>query len=144
MPRKKKEVSEETQLLDVLIEARRFWRKESYQNYTTEHEDRNFRQSFGCGANIVHIVWLMLLENDLIPAGGCILYLLWALMFLKDYGKERNGSGITGSCPKTVRKWIWPFIWAVSSLETLVVRMDVNLMNATNHTHEVSLFLLFR
>ena len=77
----------------------------------------------------------MLLENDLIPAGGCIVYLLWALMFLKDYGKEKNGSGVTGACPKTVRKWIWPFIQAVSSLEYLVVSMYVNLMYAMNNVN---------
>ena len=76
MSRKKRKVSEKTQLLDILIKARRFWRKESYHNHTTEHEDQNFRQSFDCGENIDHNIWLMLLENDLIAAGGCIIYLL--------------------------------------------------------------------
>ena len=52
---KKKEVSEKPQLLDILIEARIFWRKESYHNHTTEHKDQNVRQSFGCNAKIVHI-----------------------------------------------------------------------------------------
>ena len=63
-----------------------------------------------------------LLSNDLLPEGGHPCKFLWALMFMKIYGKERNLYSLAGGVDKkTFRKWAWLFVVAIAYLEAEVV-----------------------
>ena len=67
-------------------------------------------------------------DHDLIPPDREIKHLLWTLHFLKAYPKQATVcstvGGSTGAIdPKTFRKYMWPFIHAVSDLEPVVVSM---------------------
>lgn len=89
-------------------------------------EDVRFHEKFGAGANVVFDAWGRLLQYDLVPRGGLFIHLLWALMFMKTYGKEKDLCGSAGGesgavDPKTFRKWTWPFIQALGLLEFEVV-----------------------
>ena len=111
----------EPKLIEILLDARTIWRKFNGKNCTTDHENRMFRESFGCGPNVAFVVWHMMWKHAMIPDGSCILHFLWTLMFMKDYGKSIMMATIAGTCPKTFRKWVWRNILAISSLENIVV-----------------------
>lgn len=89
-------------------------------------EDRRFRAFFGCSAAVAVSVWGSLVQFDLLPHQGQIVHLLWALFFLKCYPTEAPACAATGGHngsidPKTLRKFIWPFIEAIANLEPFVV-----------------------
>ena len=89
-------------------------------------EDVRFCEKFGAGANVVLDVWGRILQFDLVPLSGLFVHLLWALMFMKTYGKEKGLCGSAGResgavDPKTFWKWTWLFIQALGSLEFEVV-----------------------
>ena len=85
-------------------------------------EERRFRELFGCGAPIALTLWRMLVEEETIPEGGTIQHFLWALMFLKVYGKEAQLCSLAGGIdPKTLRKWVWSFITPIADLEEKLV-----------------------
>lgn len=93
---------------------------------TAANEDRLFREFFGCGADKALIAWNMLESSDLVPPGGKINHLLWTLFFMKQYPVEGLACGAVGGSkgkidPKTYRKWVWPFLCALSELEPYVV-----------------------
>ena len=82
-------------------------------------EVRAFREFFGTTA-------VVLWQWDMIPEQGRINHLMWALLFMRAYPKEGvtcmtvGGSG--GAIdPKTLRKYVWPFIHAIAKLEPVVV-----------------------
>ncbi len=67
-------------------------------------------------------------DHDLIPPDGEIKHLLWTLHFLKAYPNQATVcstvGGSTGAIdPTTFRKYMWPFIHAISDLEPVVVSM---------------------
>jgi len=67
----------------------------------------------------------MMVDNLNLPPEGNIEHLLWALMFLKSYGKEKVMSALAGGVdPQTFRKWVWIFIEAISYLEDEVVSLE--------------------
>lgn len=85
-------------------------------------EDRRLRSFFGVGVVVLLDGWVRMKEQDLIPVGGMFFHYLWALMFMKIYSTEAAMCGHAGGVdPKTFRKWIWPFIYALSDLEYTVV-----------------------
>lgn len=93
-------------------------------------EDERFRSHFGCGAHIALILYQRLKASDLIPevSPTPVKHLLWALFFKKCYPKEKLACGTVGGSngaidPKTLRKYIWPFIKAISDLEPEVVSL---------------------
>ena len=86
-------------------------------------EDRRFRSFFGCPAEVFICVWEMIVQHQLIPPGGHFTHLFWAFLFMKLYPKnEIEFCGLLGGIdPKTMRKWVWPFIRAVAELHFVVV-----------------------
>jgi hypothetical protein len=88
---------------------------------------RRFREMFGCCPKIAAAAWNKIEGN--IEWTGLTTYssrstvhLLWALLFLKVYGKEATLSSLVGGVDeKTFRKWVWLYIAALSSLESFVV-----------------------
>jgi hypothetical protein len=89
-------------------------------------EDRRFREFYGVSAGTALDTWNRLSEQDLTPAGGKFIHLLWTLMFFKLYGIETDlcahAGGIYGAIDKkTFRKWTWPMAEALAELEYSVV-----------------------
>jgi hypothetical protein len=87
-------------------------------------EDRHFREFFRAGPFVVADMWTLMV----IPPDGEIKHLLWTLHFLKAYPKQATVCSMVGGStgvidPKTFRKYMWPFIYAVSDLEPVVVSM---------------------
>lgn len=117
--RLKKEAKELTHLLEW---ARGLMGREKDDVRSTQTEDREFRSLFGIGAIATLAAWYLLRNHDLIPLNGSMVHLLWAMMFLKVYATETVMSRMTHvKDPKTFRHWVWPFISALSDLESRVV-----------------------
>ena len=60
-------------------------------------------------------------------------HLLWAMYFLFCYPKQEEGcataAGVKGAInPKTWRKYIWPMIYALSDLESVVVSLLISFL----------------
>ena len=91
--------STETQLIRV---ARDIWNKESKKVKSTMTEDRDFREFFGCGLHVASELWDLLVREKELPENGCHCHLLWALMFLKIYGKEKTLCTLAGGVDKNV------------------------------------------
>jgi hypothetical protein len=109
-------------MLDFMVHARTIWQQESGEiDKTTQTEDCKFREMFGCGLLIAFSVWNIMSKNDLIPEGGSIFHYLWSLMFMKVYARTSVMSTLASADDKTFQKWVWVFIWAIASLETMVV-----------------------
>ncbi len=89
-----------------------------------------FCESFGCGAAVALMLWKMLSTHDLVPPEGQIIHALWTLYFLKQYPKQDAGCAAVGRSrkainPKTFRKYVHPFIYAIASLEIYVVSIFI-------------------
>ena len=121
-PEKKKKRASPVTPLDFMEETRLMWRRDPKVKRSDKSEDRDFREHFGCGVTVVHTVWMMMESRDLIPNDGMIHHLLWTLMFLKSYAKEKIICTLVGiRDPKTLRKWVWMFIDRIAELESSVV-----------------------
>ena len=51
-------------------------------------EDRQFRQYVGVGAAVALITWNLVSQHGLLSDDSMILYMLWALHFIKAYLKQ--------------------------------------------------------
>ena len=119
--------STETQLIRV---ARDIWNKESKKVKSTMTEDRDFREFFGCGLHVASEIWDLLVRQNELPESGCHYHLLWALMLLKIYGKEKTLCTLAGGVDKkTFRKWSKEFILAIAKLESTVVSHSLFQLN---------------
>ena len=88
-------------------------------------EDCRFFTFVGCSTEVVITLWTnvycILLSHE-----GQILHLLWALFFMKCYPTEEpactdSGGQTSAVDPKTLRKYILPFIVAIVDLTSHVV-----------------------
>ena len=89
---------------------------------------RRFREFFGVSPVICSIIWDILVSVQSIPSSGKPCHLLWTLLFLKRYLTEHVMSSIVGTDEKTIRKWVWRFIYVLSnslqSVYTLFLTFD--------------------
>jgi hypothetical protein len=100
--------------------------KDPFKHRAPREEDKAFRALFGCAPVIVLTVWNKLSSADLIPHKGTMTQLLWTLMYCKQYGKWSTMSKLTnGTDPKTLRKWIYQFLYNIEQLEWSVVSFGV-------------------
>ena len=109
--------------MEIMKVAREIWyRGGNSKVKAASSEDRDFREFFGCGLSVASEVWDMLKKEDVLPQDGLTCHLLWALMFMKIYGKEKNLCTLAGGVDKkTFRKWAWLFVIAIANLESSVV-----------------------
>ena len=78
----------------------------------------DFRYLFGVSADTCSVIWNLC---DF-PPGTEPKHLLWALLFLKVYGKESTMVTIVGGpTRKTFRKWVWLVIGGIASMVPSVV-----------------------
>jgi hypothetical protein len=107
---------------DVLRKAREIWQRNPNKERSIQTEELEFRQFFGCGAVVFLNLWNLLVTMDLVPSGGTIEHLLWTLMFLKTYAKQKVLCALAGAVSdETFRKWTWNFIHAIVQLEDSIV-----------------------
>ena len=105
---------------------------------TSASAERNFWEFFGASTVVVAVLWRMLSEYDLVPEGGKLVHILWTLHFLRAYPKEGPASAIAGGSggavdPKTHRKFVWAFIYAIADAESIVVSLLLLLMGLFSH-----------
>ncbi len=72
----------------------------------------------------------MMADHDTIPPEGEIKHLFWTLHFLKAYPRQSAVCSMVGGStgaidPKTFWKYMWPFIYSVANLETVVVSLKL-------------------
>lgn len=78
---------------------------------------RRFISMFGVSAKICSILWGLIRLN--LSEGSKPAHLLWALMFLKNYGIEESNRAILNADEKTIRKWVWNVIHSLSKLRVV-------------------------
>lgn len=133
------------ELDEILVIARSMWNREDKKVRSEMTEDRNFRETFGCGAHTALTTWEMLVDASFLPTNGCLHHLLWALMFMKVYAKEMTMCALAGAIdPGTWRKWTWIFIRAIVSLEPLVVSFSIPYAVTCRIISNLSLILMYR
>ena len=125
-------------LVDVMYFGRLIMEKDPFKERAPRAEDRAFRAIFGCSPTVVLAAWNKMVDCDLIPAGGEMKHLLWALMYAKQYGKWPTMRIMTGTDPKTLRKWIYQFFDAISLLEPTIVS---SIFSFLNHQRDTILFM---
>jgi hypothetical protein len=86
-------------------------------------EDKRFRGFFGVSAEVAVKAWGMMEEHDLLPPTPQFCHYLWALAFMRTYPPNDMtlSRSLGGSDPKTIYKYIWPFIESLSELDYFVV-----------------------
>ena len=111
-----------TNLHAIMEHAREIWGRDKNIGRSSRTEDRDFREMFGCGPQVVFNLWQLMSFHQTLPISGQLNHLLWTLMFLKIYGKEATLCTLAGAVDKkTFRKWIWGFLIAIGDLEEYVV-----------------------
>jgi hypothetical protein len=102
------------------------WSRDPDQARSTQTEDRDFREHFGCGVLVALSLWGLLLTTASLPDGGTLEQLLWTLLFMKTYAKQKTLCSLCGGIdPQTLQKWVKLFVEAISSLEPKVVRNNM-------------------
>ena len=106
---------------DILRLARILWNRNPEKVRSTQTEDVEFRATFGCHVLIVRSIYKLLYSEDLLPEGGKLEHLLWALMFLKIYAGFKDLASRAGVDEQTFKKWSWLFVLAIANLESIMV-----------------------
>jgi hypothetical protein len=121
VPSKRARVAEPS-VDDVMYFGRIIMEKDPFKHRAPREEDKAFRALFGCAPVVVLSLWDKLASADLIPHKGTMTQLLWTLMYCKQYGKWSTMSKLTNCTdPKTLRKWIYQFLYNIEQLEWSVV-----------------------
>lgn len=111
---------------DVMYFGRFMMENDPFKHRAPQEEDRAFRALFGCGPEIVLVLWNKLVSNDLIPRNGQMKHLLWTLMYCKTYAKWKTMRKLTETDPKTLRKWIDLFYQSIQELSPYVVSLSLS------------------
>ena len=111
---------------DFLSIGREIQNRSNHRVGTDLSEDARFRSFFGCSAGVALITWTTMIAHSLLPDGGQIVHMLWALYFMQVYPGGNVGSSQVGSDggavdPKTWRLYLWPFIRGIAGLEMHLV-----------------------
>jgi hypothetical protein len=88
-------------------------------------EDRRFRAFFGVSAQVSVTAWTMMEEENFLPPNPNFHYFLWALAFMQAYPANDTSLSclLGGRDPKTINKYVWPFIRSLFLLNETVVSL---------------------
>lgn len=116
----------EPSLTDIYVIGRDLQNRSNHRVGSELSEDGRFRAFFGCGAHIALLLWQLLIAHHLLPDESQIVHLLWALFFMHVYPSEKIACSTAGGSggaidSKTLRKYVWPIIEGIASLEPFVV-----------------------
>lgn len=84
---------------------------------------RRFLALFGVSSSICSIIWNEI--ESLLPDGSSPVHLLWTLLFLKNYNTEETNRAIIKADEKTIRKWIWIMVDAISKLKVVIMMLII-------------------
>ncbi len=86
-------------------------------------EDLRFRGYFGMSAEVAVEAWEMMDRHNCLPPVPKFLQFLWAHAFMRTYPANDKAMSIAlgGSDPKTIGKYVWPFINSIFELDGIVV-----------------------
>lgn len=88
----------------------------------TDSLDQRFRSHFGTSVDQVNQMWIRIDPFVTMPKGSHPKHIYWGLMLLKIYSSENVLKTLAGGPDiKTLRKWSWLFIQAISDLEMELV-----------------------
>jgi hypothetical protein len=87
-----------------------------------EASEQDFRTLFGVGPDVAAHIWNHLSRYGWKPPSTRPKYLLWALLFLKNYGTETALAALAQTSRKTFRKWVWLLLPMIADMEPYVVR----------------------
>ncbi len=75
-------------------------------------EDLRFRAFFGVSAQVAVTAWGMMEDHSVLPPDPKFIHFLWALAFMRTYPANDTTLShlLGGSDPKTIIKYVWPFI----------------------------------
>jgi len=115
----KRQGSAEVEVSDTLVWARQMWQnRDPTERRAVMQEDRDFRETFGCGPFLAKEAWQKLNKFDYLPQGGTIENFLWALCFCKLHTKTKAMCTLCGGTDaKTLSKWAWACVDALTELE---------------------------
>ena len=67
--------------------------------------------------------WEMMSEQKCLPSNPLFLHYLWALAFMQTYpaNDEALSRVLGGSDPKTIHKYMWPYIDSIFELDEVLV-----------------------
>lgn len=125
--------SDEPTLADLYSIAKDIENRSKHKVGAELSKDERFRSFFGCGAEVALITWKRMVRHDLLPReveDASILHFMWALFFMMVYPGDKAASALAGGSqgaidPKTLRKYVWPMIRAIASLEPFVVSLFI-------------------
>ncbi len=82
-------------------------------------EDLRFCRFFGVSAEIVVEAWRMMEDHNCLSPNPKFLHYLWELAFMQTYPANNEAilRSLGGSDPKTIHKYIWPYINPVFELD---------------------------
>ena len=90
---------------------------------TGSPEDLRFREFFGVLTEVVVEAWEMKDEQKCLPSDPLFLQYLWAHAFMRTYpaNDEALSRLVGGSDPKTIHKYMWPYIDSIFELDEVLV-----------------------
>jgi hypothetical protein len=86
-------------------------------------EDLRFHAFFGVSAQVSVTAWDMMENHSVLPPTPEFLHFLWALAFMRTYPANDTtlSSLLGGRDPKTMSKYMWPFIHSIFALNEWLV-----------------------
>ena len=149
MERNKRKRESEPLPEDFVMIGKEVQNKSGRQLGTPMSEERAFRDFFGTSPIVVMVLWKLPVDSGLMPEDGTITHILWTFFFFKVYPKQGPACSAAGGSngavdPKTWRKYIWPFIYAIADLESLVVSVQPDSIVPTAYSNSHLMFLFFR
>jgi hypothetical protein len=86
-------------------------------------EDLRFHLSFGVSAEVAVEAWGMMADHNFLPPNPKFLHYMWALAFMRMYPANDTtlSTMLGGKDPKTINKYVWPYIQSLFGLTEVVV-----------------------
>ena len=85
--------------------------------------ERIYRASFGISSFLTSKLWDLMQPIHELHTKYKPRYLLWTLLFLKQYNSDDVNANIAGVSPKTFRLWVWITIDAIANKTDQVVSL---------------------
>jgi hypothetical protein len=79
--------------------------------------NRHIRSTFGCTADVVAVIWNLLMKNFEVHKYTKLKNLLWMCSYFKTYLEYEHYAIIYGVTEKTFRYWVWYLADLVSKLK---------------------------
>ena len=84
--------------------------------------NRRFRSFFGTSVDTCADLWYLC--YDTFHSSTMPMYLLWALMFMKQYNTEEANASIAGCHEDTFRDWVWYVISVIHNVQYMSKPLD--------------------